>query len=724
MLYYRYGGLKLNARLRPDGRSAAVLVAPDGREVEDVRGPSFRLPDWVQDPFPAAESAPAAGALNGRYTVEKALQFSSAGGVYVALDSKTGRRVILKEARANVHNFSDSSDAADMLRHEYALLERIAELGAAPRPIELFHEWEHLFLAEEYFEGYMPLRRYSSQSSIFLDTRPTKKSVAAQLEKVLRVTGRLAEIVEALHESGVLWGDISFNNVLVHPETLDVKIIDLESARLLGDAPSPRITTPGFADVRKPADAAASVEDDYFGVGAVLLFLLTHVNGLLGLKPEAWKEALAGLGDDFGVPPSVSAAVASLLDPEPRCRPRPSVALARGARPLEEIGPINFAERDWTRDGSQRLAETVRESCRFIKANADLHRKDRIFPADPLVYETNPMSLAHGAAGVLYALDKVEGRVDARLLERLASEEVQAQSCPPSLYHGLSGIAWALLELGCPERARQWLEAGVGHPLLGASAGLYHGLAGWGMANLRFWLASREPRYLEHAERAAEALLASARERDGSLFWPAEDGIVRYGLAHGQSGIALFLLYLDRALGGGRYGRAAARAFEHDLAHASETENGALSWRRADDGRKVVYPYWKHGSAGIGIVALRFYRALREPRYRELIERIYIDCDRKYSIFPGRNEGLAGIGEFLLDAHRETGERKFLNSAFRAAAGLAIFRVSQPEGAAFPGDGVARFSCDLATGSAGIVLFLDRLLRPRPAHLLLDELLA
>jgi hypothetical protein len=82
---------------------------------------------------------------------------------------------------------------------------------------------------------------------------------------------------------------------------------------------------------------------------------------------------------------------------------------------------------------------------------------------------------------------------------------------------------------------------------------------------------------------------------------------------------------------------------------------------------------------------------------------------------------LAGIGDFLLDAWSFTGEQKYLDSAYQAARGVIRFKVDR-QGIAFPGDSLSRLSCDYGTGSAGIALFLNRLLRRQGPDFVLDEL--
>jgi hypothetical protein len=105
-----------------------------------------------------------------------------------------------------------------------------------------------------------------------------------------------------------------------------------------------------------------------------------------------------------------------------------------------------------------------------------------------------------------------------------------------------------------------------------------------------------------------------------------------------------------------------------------------------------------------------------------MLDRIFLDTNRKYAIFPCRFKGLAGLGEFLLDAYAFTGERRFLQGAYRVASGISLFRVERPAGVAFPGEMLRRISCDFATGSAGVAHFLHRLThRELPAAFMLDE---
>ena len=152
------------------------------------------------------------------------------------------------------------------------------------------------------------------------------------------------------------------------------------------------------------------------------------------------------------------------------------------------------------------------------------------------------------------------------------------------------------------------------------------------------------------------------------------------------------------------------------------TKDGGLSWRQATQGQSPLFPYWRFGSAGIGTAVLRFARLLGTEHYQSVLEKIFIDTDRKYVVLPGKFIGLAGIGDFMLDMHQFTGEARYLDSALKAAEGIRQFRVERQQGIAFPGDMLSRLCCDYGTGSAGIGLFLNRLLHQCKNDFMLDSL--
>jgi lantibiotic modifying enzyme len=193
-----------------------------------------------------------------------------------------------------------------------------------------------------------------------------------------------------------------------------------------------------------------------------------------------------------------------------------------------------------------------------------------------------------------------------------------------------------------------------------------------------------------------------------------EEPGVLLGIAsvYGASGIALFLMNLHLLTGRPEFRACAVGGLEFDLANG--VENG-LGWQWGRfQGDTTLYPYWIHGSAGVGSTVIRFARALGIERYEEVARGIAEGVMIKYAFLPSLFEGLAGIGEFMLDMFRFTGDEAYRNHAFDMAESILWFKLDRPQGATFPGRWLTRVSNDYATGAAGIGLFFERLLRPGP----------
>ncbi|MER5411754.1 lanthionine synthetase C family protein [Streptomyces virginiae] len=347
----------------------------------------------------------------------------------------------------------------------------------------------------------------------------------------------------------------------------------------------------------------------------------------------------------------------------------------------------------------------------------DGRRTDRLWPADYTVFTTNPLSVAYGACGpalLLRTVTSAQGPavgLPAEVASWMLGQPLGTDTYPPGLYVGLAGIAWAFHDLGWEDRAEAAMAMLYASPLLYDEPGMFLGVAGWGLASLRFHARTGKQLYLDRAVQAGEDLLRTAQQEGDTCYWrSAHDASVHYGYGHGASGIALFLLHLHLLTGDARFRSYAVRALEFDLAHASESGLG-MQWQRVQDD-PVLYPYWIHGGAGVGSVLIRFHDLLGIERYGDLARRVADDTFVKYTYSPGLFEGLAGIGEFMLDMYSVTGEREYRDRARDIAETVLWFRVENEDGIAFPGRWLNRIAHDYATGSAGIGMFLSRLVSP------------
>ncbi len=726
VVHYRYGGILPTRRLDVTGRSVPVMQLGDGRFVDDERLPFFHLPAGMADPFSAEEAADAQadGTLKqGRYEIESVISFSNPGGVYIARDRETGRKVLIKEARPFTNVSPQGTDAVWLLKKEHRLLTLLEDTGVAPRPLDFFKDWEHSYLVEEFVEGII-LRGYMAQHSLGLRTRASAADARDFFARYRRVFLRIIEALNTLHGRGIVFSDLSHYNVMVLGDGEEIRLIDFEGAYEQGVDVAVSLYTPGFAPVQALLEGAAQPADDYFALGGLMLAGLIPVNSLLLLNPRAHEPFLAAMTRDLGLPEEIARVIRTLMVQERSRRPDLAEAVrVLTAEPMapeppapEAPSPAPAVEREEAEAALRRLRD-------HLLAAADFSRKDRLFPADPAVFETNPLGVAHGACGVACALQRIDGGVPAEVRDWILGRDLTVEEYPPGLYVGLAGIAWSLLEMGWRERAEQALALAGEHHLLWRSPDLFYGAAGWGMAQLRFFLATGDESYLARAEEAGRFLVGCRTEEDGRCWWTAQ-GDVCCGLAHGVSGVSLFLLYLYLATRNEELLDVGHRGLQFVAARALRNADGGLTWR-AKESAPTYTPYWRWGSAGIGMVLLRYRRVLGDPVYgTSLIEDLLIDTDRKYTIFPGRSFGLAGIGELYLDLAAMDGDReRALAGAWKALSGILLFRLEKEGGLAFPGETLARISCDFGTGGAGIALFLHRLLRGGPPPFMLDELL-
>src|SRR5262249_14422294 len=119
---------------------------------------------------------------------------------------------------------------------------------------------------------------------------------------------------------------------------------------------------------------------------------------------------------------------------------------------------------------------------------ASYDRPDRLFPGDPKLFVTNPLSLAYGAGGVAYAIKKLTGSDSRPIIDWVLEHSISPETYAAGLYVGISGIAWGLLEIGEQAQAERLFELTFEHRLRDRSFDLCHGSAGWGMTSLRFFL--------------------------------------------------------------------------------------------------------------------------------------------------------------------------------------------------------------------------------------------
>jgi len=710
VLYYRYGGIRRMSRLELIGTRTPILISPQGEEIPDSRTPYFAPPAWAADPFPAEEPEPQENTLNGgRYLVKQALAFSNSGGVYLAEDRTTGRDVVIKEARPHTLMDGQGNDAVKLLKKEQEILELLADTGIAPKPLESFYDWENFFLAEEYVDG-QDVREVMLAQTPLVRLRPTLSDTREFYEVFRQIFGSFAEAVAVLHERGIVFGDLSANNIKIDRSTYAVRLIDFEGA-LRPDLDQPTFMyTPGFRDALSVRKKTLTVKDDLYGLAAIMFYTIFPIHALSSLRKDLYHTVLKSILEDIGwLQTDVFNIISGLTKGEITCKKVVELL----AKPVD-ITPPPYDENV----EPEFCDQTSRELGRFILANMRSAEESALFPADPFMHYTNALSLGFGACGVLYALKQSGFEIPQRASDWLEQrlDKMKPEELSPGLFTGASGIAWSLSELGFDDRAAELMRVANKSAALKRHHSYLYGMAGIGMANLHFYIRTGRPDYLAIADELANSLLESSRESESGIYWE-RDKVVHLGYGYGQSGVALFFLRLSQLSGQEKFLSEGRRALEFDLSHAVEIENGVLSFPRGPSDF-TLDPYLEEGSAGIARVAMRY-------GVWDQLDMVLPDVHRKYARFAGLFYGLGSFIDVLTDAFLISGDEKYLQMAKRPLAGLRdIYLIKQADGLATPGDGLFRISCDYATGVAGIMRALHRHAHPDKADFTLDEVVS
>ena len=713
-VFYRYGSFAPRFREEPDGTRTATVRLPDGRVVPDPRGNGFRLPEGLSDPFlvrraptqgtvtsakaaPAKDSAPTkpAQARLGAYLVEASVRFTNAGGTYRCREESTGRPVFIKEARPHVRSLEDEGTAPEQLEREWRVLTALhaAAPGLAPEPIERFRVWEHEYIAVEHIEG-VALSHWLSVNTPLLQPGWPREDFAHYYERCEAILSQLEAQIERLHAAGYLFVDVSPGNILVDEDDT-VRLVDFGLAHRLGE-PFLKGGTPGFTPPDRFVGEDLAVYDDY-GLSALAQFLLGPLNAVAQFNPDVLAHAHADLVELAPVPEALSRRVTRYLKPG-------SGPVAVGAKPIptpEEVAA----------DPLGRLAELRDGVADALLASADPDNPDRVFPTIPAGLQTNTLCLAYGTAGVVHALRRAGRALPEGLVERLWRDCAdKRESLPPGLYVGSAGIAWVLADCGLLDEARDLLAAADGSALIQHDATLYAGSAGLLQAHLGLYGHTLDERQVERACALADALPG---DEPGD-----ESGLVSLigkhnatGLMHGRTGVALALQQLAGVTGEQRYLRRAIGLLHSELDRAHEPDAPGLLFPMSEkDGR--ILPYLFSGTAGLALAATRCLRLTEDERLAEAMPRLLLPLRQPYTIMPGLFPGMSGL-VFALSEHAAlTGDGAGRAAALRGARSLFKQAIPHASGVRFLGDQLLRFSSELWSGSAGVLLALAQVLDP------------
>ncbi|MFD3533011.1 class III lanthionine synthetase LanKC [Streptomyces sp. NPDC058664] len=684
-VYVRYGAFVPLTYTAPGGELVYAVRAPDGTLVPDRRDPVFTVPEWVTVPevLRASVERRTAGGEEFPYLIEKALHFSNGGGVYLARSRESGGYVVLVEARPHAGLDHDGSDAVTRLTRERKTLERLSGLDCVPRVLGHLVVWEHHFLVEEYIEGETLLEEVFARYPLG-SPEPSDEWLAEYTRWATDVLAKVDRALMAVHARGVRFADLHPANIIVRPDGR-VALIDFEIATDLDDPKPPPLGAPGFT----APEGMTGREADEYAMNCLRQWMFLPISPLQERDPVKYATLTDVVTAHFPVPEGFGARLVRKL--------------GAGREPFGEDTAARLLA------GAPETWPAVRDALvAGIHTSATPGRADRLFPGDPQQFGTGGLTVASGAAGVLWALRQVGAAVPEEYVDWLTAAVRRAEDPRPGLMDGLHGVAAALETLGRRAEALEVLDrARALHAGLRAP-GIHSGLAGAGLGLLGFAALTGDTELRDEALSLGESLAAQLERGDSPMF--PQGG--RVGLEHGLTGVAYFFLRLYEVTGDPRFLEPAGTALRR------ETDRGQFL---PDGGYQMLYGnrrlvYLGPGSGGLALVLARYLDLLPEgdgsaPRgpldpdpaeFARVIAGVRHACRavfvRHPALFMGRAGLITTLG--LLDVPED---RPHVREHVRRLSWHAVSHEGRP---AFPGNQLLRLSMDLDSGSAGVLVAL------------------
>lgn len=700
-LFVRYGAFARAWTRDRRGQRVAALRDPSGALVEDRRTAGFTPPDWA--PTPAFLRAQIDALTDDApphdfgYTITQVLHYSNAGGVYEATD-RDGARVVLKEGRPYAGLTPDGRDAATRLTDEEARL----RLLAGPDVVavhDAFTLHEHRFLVLRHVEG-TTLNAQMAHRSPAVRADATPASVLEYRQWALGIAEQVERAIARIHATGYVHGDLHPGNVIVTPDDT-VVLLDFEASRRVDEHESVLMGVPGYV----APDHRGGFAADRYALACLKLALFCPLTSLLTLDSRKAGDLLDHVRRTYALDKAWADAISADLNLPTRHNARDGSRLARR---------VDETVRAWDVHDPEMMLTAQVMIGRSLDVAADYSRADRLWPGDPRQFTEAGFGLAYGAAGVIHALDSADLDLDAQALDWLddatcadrPATDLASHAAPISvgLFDGLAGAGWLHRLQGRHHAADALLARVLDADLSALGPDLYGGLAGVGLYLLSE--SDGDPGLLGQAQDIASRLRRQHTERDP--LDPNDPAPVartdHAGLMWGATGTALFALRLYEWTGDPDHLALATDALDYDLAHCTRADDGSL---QVNEGWRLM-PYLATGSVGIGLVAAQLIPHVPEPeRYLRALDGITAAACVPFTIEPGVFYGRAGLIHYLTTLARLGMSTSATDIALaRHVNALKLHALRHRTGIGFPGRGLLRMSCDLATGSAGILTAL------------------
>jgi serine/threonine protein kinase len=640
---------------------------------------------------------------------------------------------VIKEGTYGDSKDKHGRDIKDRLIWQQQLHEELQDKVRMPRLLGHFEENGNYYLVMERIKG-KPLYKVCREKNGEL-----REGLITGTRTGIKFTDYLIQIVDllnTLHKHHVVHRDATSNNFIIMPND-KVAVIDMElSYSLQQQAPAPafQLGTHGYMSPEQLKTETPTIKEDVFAAGAVLLQVWT------GISPtkltDAPLESLVEKVQFFIPDKAIADILVQCLHPDAAKRPFLSIVYDRLLQYKEDLR--NKKQRPKTTPivyTKEQIKQTIQQAVGTL-ASPLLTDAEKGWFSEDQKEEPNRdknkinkawyTSFSKGATGVMYLLNQVHRigldtsicvapiQTAMDLIETKYMQRIEQVSS--SLHFGAPGIAAVLAcsikdELIAPQTNHfDWINQLLDRD--NSETGYIDGIAGQGLAH---WLCQDfllPDVMIDRLSKYVDALLQK-QQKDGSWIYKEVKGKQkkRHGFANGISGIIYFLLEYAH-----RYqdpkARTAAKAGLHWLITKAFYQGDKIQWRT--DKNKELMHWWSEGTSGIALAFIKAYACSDNPtdkhRYKQFATGALLNhsqqvVDNNLS----QLQGLSGLGEIYLEAHKVFQEPEWLERAGWISQVIMHLKKEHPQhGPYWLVQGERQPTPDFMIGNSGVIHFLLR----------------
>ena len=681
-VYYRYGAF---SNLKNE-KGEMCILDDKGNLIPDVRLPKFHLPEFITLPEELQKEEEILKLSSSKepsklkdYDIERVIRFSNAGGIYAATRKKDDKKVIIKEARANIGLDGQNKNAAYRLQIEKEALDKLKDVKEVVDVIDYFVIWESTFLVIEFAEG-LPLYSWLATNYPY----SIEDDTSSYVSKAISIMKNIENAIVSMHNKDIAMCALQTQNIIV-AEDLSIKIIDFETAQKLDSKLKPSMATKGFSNRYNET----ARDSDWYSLNRISQFLIVPVGSVYDMDIRINTRHLIWVKNNFGLE-----TYKYLYEHQFKISDKIKNFEIIFDSSYEKADQIINAGDDEEKFNIENITYGLK---RGLLSNCDKN-SNSLINGDIRQFEMDcgALNLQNGGFGAVLALLKL----DSITLDIKEWVEKQIPNLLEEKYNdgyltGRSGIACVLYELGYKKESSKLIEIVIKNYNKNSSdLSFRSGLSGIGIALLSLYKLSYIEAYLLEAEEISKKLVAFIDNEDElqrGIDWTSSN----FGLLDGFSGISTFFSVMYSINNNKDYLYYAKKCIDKDLKKTNTSEDGMM--QTYDENTNKIFPYLSNGSIGIGVSIQMLNLISGELYYKEQLSEISKVNNSRITVEPGLFDGASGLifsHCFIEDKHEI---EKFINK-------ISLYVVVNDFGMFIPGKMFYKFSSDLQTGSSGILL--------------------